>query len=267
MTATATAKHFENIASLVTKKNDPADVPMWQQTWLIFGEYGSGKSTLASMFEDHVYYDIEHGAQNIEHTSVEGLANTWASFSEFVDMLFKHAKTGEPMPFKTLIIDTAGDLFDLCQKHVFAQHGWKEAADGDRGAGWIAPRAEFKRVVEKLMLLHKHGKLGCVFLAHEDTEEVKVGLTYAANVAVPKIGDKDIRVWLPSKCQIVIRASKTNVNPIKASDVWETRRFILQTKAGEAAASVKDRTNRLPAFLPTDYAALKTAYNKKKETA
>lgn len=263
MTAAANTAHFENIANLV-KKKDGASVPLWAQTFVIFGEYGSGKSMLASDFPDHAYYDIEHGAQNIDRNELE-IGNTWAAFSAFVEQVFAMATAGEALPFKTLIIDTASDLFDLCQKHVFAQHGWKEAADGDRGAGWIAPRAEFKRVVELLFRLHKGGKMGTIFIAHEDHVEEKVGLTYAANVAIPKIGDNDLKVWLPAKCQIVIRAAKTNVNPMNAGDVWQTRKFILQTKAGEAAASVKDRTERLPAFLPTNYAALEAAYNKEKK--
>lgn len=260
MTTSAAASHFASIADMV-KKKDGADTPMWAQTFVIFGDYGSGKSTLASAFEDHAYYDIEFGAQNIDRNELE-LPNTWAAFSAFVEQLFAMATAGETLPFKTLIIDTGGDLFELCQKHVFALHGWTEAADGDRGAGWIAPRTEFKRVVDLLLRLHKGGKMGTVFLCHEDTVEEKVGLTYSAEVSVPKIGDKDIKVWLPSKCQIVMRAAKTNVNPMDAADVWDTRKFILQTKAGEAAASVKDRTNRLPAFLPTNYAALKQAYDK-----
>jgi hypothetical protein len=265
MTASpANANLFANIKAQL-QQHDPTDIPMWLQTWLIFGEYGSGKSTLAAQFEDHVYFDIEHGAQNIPHTSLPTLKNTWASFDEFVEQLWQIAKSGEEMPFKTLIIDTAGDLVDLCIKHVWAANGWKEAADGERGAGWTAPRAEFKRVVDKLMRMHKGGKLGTVFLAHEDTVEEKVGLTYAANVAVPKIGDKDIATWLPAKCQLVLRAAKTNVNPMNAADVWKERKFILQSSAGESAARIKDRTKRLPAFLPTDYPTLKKAYNSKKE--
>jgi hypothetical protein len=260
--ATANQAHFANIADLI-KKQDGSSTPLWAQTIVLFGEYGSGKSTLAAAFEDHAYYDIEHGAQNLDRNELN-LPNTWAAFSAFVEQLFAMATAGETLPFKTLIIDTGGDLFDLCQKHVFAQYGWSKPEDGDRGEGWIAPRREFKRVVDLLLRLHKGTKLGTVFVCHEDTIEEKVGLTYSANVAVPKIGDKDIRVWLPSKAQIVIRAAKTNVNPMDAADVWDTRKFILQTKAGEAAASVKDRTNRLPAFLPTNYAALEAAYNKDK---
>lgn len=260
-TAPANAAAFENIANLV-KKKDGASVPLWAQTFVIFGEYGSGKSTLASKFPDHAYWDIEHGAQNLDRNELE-IPNTWAAFSAFVEQIFAMATSGQELPFKTLIIDTAGDLFDLCQKHVFAANKWTEAADGERGAGWIAPRAEFKRVVELLFRLHKGTKMGTVFLAHEETEEHKVGLTYSANVSIPKIGDKDIKVWLPSKAQIVLRAAKTNVSPMNAADVWSERRFILQAKAGEAAASVKDRTERLPAFLPTTYEALETAYNKK----
>lgn len=262
MTATASASHFAEFESMVLKEHEPTLVPMGLQTWLIFGEYGSGKSTLAAQFEDAVYYDIEYGAANIKHTPVPGLTNTWKSFKSFVDGMMAHVKAGKKLPFKTLVIDTADNLVDLCIKSVWADNGWTAADQGDRGAGWTEPRLEFRRVVEKLMLLHKHGHLGTVFLAHEETEEVKVGLTYSANVAIPKIRDKDIKVWLPSQCQIVIRAAKTNVNPMDASDVWNTRKFILQTKAGEAAAAVKDRTDRLPAYLMTNYDALKAAYYK-----
>lgn len=258
----ANANAFANLAAQL-KQRDPADIPMWLQTWLILGEYGSGKSTLAASFEDHAYYDIQHGAQNIERTEVDGLANTWASFSEFIDALAGMAAAKQPLPFKTLVIDDVESLWQLCVRHVYALYGWTKPEDGDRGEGWLAPRREFKRVVGVLFRLHKMGLLGTIFLAHETTQEVKVGLTYKADVIVPKISDKDIAVWLPGEVQIVMRAAKTNVNPIDASVVWEDRRFILQTSAGQSHAAVKDRTKRLPAYLPTSYAALKAAYDKK----
>lgn len=272
MTATASAEHFAAFESMVLKEHEPSDIPLWVQTMLIFGEYGSGKSTLAAAFPNHAYFDIEHGAANIGHAPapsmvfVDGqwdgqpLKNTWKEFDRFVDVIFRAAKAGKQLPFKTLIIDTADELMQLCIKSVWADRGWKSAEDGDRGAGWTEPRAEFKRVVGKLMMLHKHGKLGTVFLAHESKEDVKVGLTYAAEVATVKLTDKDIAVWLPSQVQMVLRAVKTNVSPVNAADVWPERRFILQASAGEAAARVKDRTGRLPSWLSTSYASLEKAY-------
>ena len=265
MTASpASANFFANMKERITSK-DPTDIPLWLQTILVFGEYGSGKSTLGAQFEDHAYYDIQFGAQNLKRNEIDGLKNTWASFCEFVDALMEFAKSGE-MPFKTLIIDGPEDLWTLCQKHVFAANGWKEAADGDRGAGWIAPRAEFKRVVSKLFRLHKAGLMGTVFLAHEEQEELKIGLTYAAQVAVPKLSDKDIKVWLPGEVQMVLRAVKTNVNPMDAGEVWDKRRFILQSSAGESHARVKDRSMRLPPYLGTSYETLLAQYNKTNDT-
>lgn len=257
MTSGPFAKYADVLAAQTEK---PDNIPLGLQVLTIFGAEGTGKSTLASGFPNHWYYDLEASAVNLERRPLN-IGKTWSAFSEWVNDVHSAAKS--PFDGSTLIIDPVGDLWDLCVAHGLAQRKMKDMPD-DYGRTLNAIRKEFKATLHKLLDLRMSQRMGTVFVAHEEKEDIKTALKTLTEFR-PKANDKDIKGWFAAKPQIVIRCSKEDVNPI-TGQAWPdgiAPKFLTRTNPLTGQDVVKDRTNRLPAFVGTRYEALASAYEGK----
>lgn len=256
----ATAAHFEGIASLV-KRRDASVADLGLQTILLFGNPGTGKTSLAAAFPNHLYLDLEASATNHDIDQLQ--LTTWASIRDFIEQ----AHTAGPSFLgdrKTLIIDTVTDLWNLCAKHELAQlfptiknPTWPE----DFGRTLSAVRNEFKRVLQQLLDLHNKGIMGTIFIAHEEAEAVKT-LTGEYHIRRPLVNDKDIKGWVAAKPQMVLRTFTADAHPVTDEPFAGGTKYLLQTAPLRAGDVVKDRTRRLPPFMGADYNVLLAQYNK-----
>jgi len=195
-----------------------------------------------------------------------GEAFTWPAFRTFVeDVLSGAIELGDR---QTLVIDTVNDLWRRCRAHVFAQLGIKDAADGDWGKGFSAPRIEFMEVVEMLLVAAKKGIMGTVFIAHEVEEESTAG-NVKVMVARPLLNDKELAPFIAAKPQMVLRTLITDTHPktkvpflTKDTPPQTMAKWLIQAVPEVAGSVVKDRTKRLPAFIAGTYESLAKQYEK-----
>jgi hypothetical protein len=143
---------------LVLEKRPPVTDPSLFR-YFIYGGPKIGKTTLASRFPDACFLAAEQGQGALEVASTP-LA-TWVEFLTACAELKAGAHS-----FKTVIVDTADVLYDLCRIHVCAKLGIDHEADIKFGVGHAKIRAEFFRALLKLADL----PLGLVFISHTETK-------------------------------------------------------------------------------------------------
>lgn len=259
---TAAANPFAKYADALQSET-ASGTPLGLQAITLFGAEGTGKSTVASQFPNHMYLDLEASAVELERTSLK-IPKTWSAFKDFVTSIDDASVS--PFDGKTLVIDTVTDLWDLCLRHELAQRKLTALPD-DFGRTLKAIRTEFKRTVGCLLSLRMKGRLGTIFIAHEESEEIKTP-TATYHVFRPKVDDKDIRGWIAAKPQMVLRCSKEDVNPV-TNQPWPdgvSPRYVIRTQPITSSDVVKDRSKSLPKFVGSSYKALADAYNKNTAT-
>jgi hypothetical protein len=250
MTANPFADYAESIAP-TTPKACPLDLQMMT----FFGSSGTGKTSVAAAFPNHVYLDLEASAT--EHAvNAWPWGKTWAKFKELI--LLTAANEGGPLDGKTLVIDPVSELWELCLKHELAERKLKEMPD-DFGRTLMAIRKEFGVVMSAILKLRMQQRMGCILIAHEMTTE-HVTPTARTLVYEPKAGDKWVGAWVAEKAQMILRFGKMDIDPITGKPFSGGPRWIIRTKPLTAADTVKDRTMRLPPFVPATHEALLAAY-------
>lgn len=164
------------MSPLPTERSQPTLSPTTAKM-LVYGAPGVGKTTLASQIDEHVLIlATEPGTGGIE--AFVHPVRTWEEFRQAGAEL----ATGEH-EFTTVAVDTADELFRLCQDFVQREHNIKHPSDLEWGKGWQLLTDEFRLRVGKLASLG----YGVIFTSHAKDEEIKErgGVTY--NKAVPTL--------------------------------------------------------------------------------
>jgi len=150
---------------------------------LIFAPRGFGKSYFADQFPDALVINTDG---NLPHYTSPGLiVNNWEvinpktedeikmaqrSFVNVVDELVRTNGNG----FKTIIVDLAEGVYDLCRTAKLAEYGLKHESDaGGFGKGYQLVRDPFNATIAKLQSL----PLNLLFLSHEveTTKKDRIG--------------------------------------------------------------------------------------------
>lgn len=152
---------------------------------LLYGAPKVGKSTLASQFPNALFLATEAGLNALEVYQVQ--VDSW---DKFVSVLAEIA--GGKHEFRTIVIDTVGNLFKFCSDYICKKQGIKHESDLEWGKGYSLVRDEFLRVITKLTLL----PYGVVFIGHADTVEIKTR-TGTISKAVPQLNKSARDILVP----------------------------------------------------------------------
>jgi hypothetical protein len=127
-------------------------------TMLLFGAKKIGKTSLASRFPDAIFLALEPGTKALSVFSRP--VHNYAELIEYVELLEKDTR------FRTIVIDTIDIAYEYCFEYICKKHLINHPSEQDDfGATWGEIKAEFKKIVLKLMSLGK----GVIFISH-DTE-------------------------------------------------------------------------------------------------
>lgn len=146
--------------SLPTKKSIPEN-DLRNYIIMLYGRPGSGKTTLAAQFDNPLFLMFEPGARSLSIYKKD--VSSWKKFVATIDDL-----EIEKHEFKTIVIDTFTQAFELCQKHVCKKNGWDHPQDGPFGKGWSAVYSEFSTQMTRVM-----SKFGVVLIAHAADKEIE----------------------------------------------------------------------------------------------
>jgi hypothetical protein len=124
--------------------------------WLLYGEPGIGKTKIASMMENPYFLATEVGHDWIDFTG--DLARTWEDFQQIKNLLFL-----EKHNFKTVVVDTINNAFDLCCEHMYKLRGIEYMGDLEHGKGYAMVRSDFHNAILELT----KGPWNVVLLSHE----------------------------------------------------------------------------------------------------
>lgn len=128
---------------------------------MVFGRPGAGKTTLAAQFDNPLFLMFEPGARSLAIFKKD--ISSWKKFITTIDEL-----EIEKHEFKTIVIDTFTQAFELCQNYVCKKNGWEHPQDGPYGKGWSAVYSEFSTQMTRVM-----SKFGVVLIAHAADKEIE----------------------------------------------------------------------------------------------
>jgi hypothetical protein len=226
------------LVSLPKEKTKPLDRIEEYLTFL-YGVQKIGKSTFGSMMDDPLFIATEPGLNALSVFAV--FPRTWK------EMLEVCAELDKSKDYKTIVIDTIDNAYDLCLDHVCKEEGIKHPEDMDYGKGWSLVKKEFQRVITKLA----QGPRGLLIISHAQDQTIK-SRTAEVTKAVPTIGGS-ARRFILGLADIILYA--------EMSQQKEGMRRVLHAAPSESWEA-GDRTGRLPAEIPLDWPTVKTAFEK-----
>lgn len=136
---------------------------------LVYGEPGIGKTTFASGAPAPIFLSLEDGSYelDVQRAPRPDDGYVWADVIAFVDLLER-----EQHSFKTLVIDTAGELEELAGAFVCQRDGKPDLESYGYGKGPRAVATEIKTSL--LSRLEKLGRrMNVIILAHAQVKTKK----------------------------------------------------------------------------------------------
>ena len=128
----------------------------------IFGREKAGKTSTAVMWPKPLLCAFEKGYNALVGVYAADIDN-WSTFKDICRQLKKPEMKER---FETVIIDTTGIAFSMCEDFVKQQHGVTEISEIPWGRGFKALREEFEKTFRELS---KQG-YAIVFIAHSKTK-------------------------------------------------------------------------------------------------
>lgn len=135
------------------------------KVFVIHGAPKIGKTTLATMFPKPFFIATEKG-----HDAFSIFVKQIKSWKGFIDII--KALMTQKHDYKTIVIDTFGNIVDWCQIAVSGEKGVSHPAEGDYGIVWDAFKSELKQQMYKLLAYCADNKISVVFICH--TKQVTI---------------------------------------------------------------------------------------------
>jgi len=224
--------------ALPTAKTQP-NHDLSAKTTLIYGPPKIGKSTLASRFPGALFFECEPGLSELPVYTTP--TYTWPDFIEACRLV---AAGGHG--FKTVVVDTVDNAFKFCSDHINAKHHVEYEGDLAHGKGWAFVKNEWHRVLTRLASL----PVGVVLISHAVDKRIETR-TGEYTKTLPSLPDRARHVVLGLVDMILY--CDTVARKDSRGEVVIDR--VIRTKP-PPTYEAGDRTGRLPATLPLDFAAL-----------
>lgn len=208
---------------------------------LIYGDPGVGKTTLASKFPDAVFLATEPGQDALSVYRIP--VASWADFAHAIAAL-----RDQDHSFKTVVIDTITNLWDMCCEYVRQKHGFMHESDLAYGKGWHLVGEEFEKRLVRLSLMD----MGLVMICHSTNRDIN------------QEGKSQTKIMpdLPTTARKVITPMVSMIFYLQVvhTDDGETR--FIRTRASDKWIA-KTRTpegRQMPDPIPLDYDQLFEAF-------
>lgn len=222
--------------ALPTEPSKP-NTDLSTKTTLVYGAPKIGKSDFASHFPNALFLECEPGLNELEVYKIP--TYTWEDFLGACSLV----ASGEHR-FKTIVIDTVDNAFAMCSSHICAKHRVEYEGDLAHGKGWAFVKNEWHRVLTRLASL----PYGLILISHAMDKRIETR-TGEYTRTQPSLPDRARGVVLGLVDMILFCDAVAR----KAEDGSMVIDRVIRTKP-HPTYEAGDRTGRLPAMLPLDFA-------------
>lgn len=214
---------------------------------LIYGTPKVGKSTFCSQLDNPLFLDTESGLNNLEvyKTGID----SWDTFKE----VYKELKSQQgKLPFRTLVIDTIDNLWQMCCDYICKQNKVVHESELEWGKGYAMVKREFNMA----LAAYRQLGMGMIYTSHAEAREIatRVGKYTRYEPTMPK---KCAEAILPSVDFILYAENQ--------DDADGTEKRVIHTKPSKHW-NAGDRTGKLPEEIPLNANAFMTEFKKAKES-
>jgi hypothetical protein len=223
---------------LPTTKSKPV-TDIHEYSFLIYGQPKSGKSTFASHFDNAIFIATEPGHKFLEVYKVS--PKSWTDINSVFTELYQQR---DDKKFKTIIIDTIDNLWQMAEAAVEKENSVKYVHDLEFGKG---SRFSRSKVMKWINLLGQCG-YGIVFLSHEKYSEAEEdGIKFSRkDITLSGASRKDVSGF----CDFILYFY-----------INKDGKRLIKTK-GNKELNAGDRSGILPETLPMDFNVLVKELNK-----
>lgn len=164
---------------LLTVKEHSVKAGVQGKMFLIYGGPKTGKTTTACQFSKPLLLAFEPGYNLIDGIKAVSVTS-WLDMKNYAKQL-KKDEVREM--YDTLIIDTVGLMWGLCEKFIKTQKDIEDLTDLGFGKGYRAVRDEFQDIINSL------GQMGytLVFISHAEKKDYVDGLGVSHSGITPAL--------------------------------------------------------------------------------
>lgn len=144
---------------LPTEMSEPETLSLSEVVWILYGARKIGKTSLASQFPDNLLICAEPGARGIRCFRIE--IGTWEEFAEVV-------REVGGSNFRTVTIDTADALWEMCLGYVCRREGVRNPNDRPYGEIWSLAEKEWVGKIKELVLTGR----GLIVISHTEVSDL-----------------------------------------------------------------------------------------------
>lgn len=229
---------------LPTQKTEPKN-SITELTTLIYGAPKIGKSTFCAQADGPLFLATEAGLNHL--STFEVAIATWPDFLSACQQIAEGNHH-----FQTIVIDTIDNLYKLCVAHTLVKHNLQHESDLPYGKGYALVNGAFERTLTALALL----PYGLIMTSHAAEKEVKTPTGSEVRIS-PTLPGSARKIVL-GMCDLILYAEMEEIRNDEGRIVEYAR--VIRTKP-TTIYEAGDRTGKLPATLPLDYAAYLNAIN------
>lgn len=194
------------------------------QRVVIYGPEGIGKSTLASAAPSPLFLDTEMGTGqlDVDRLNIDCLDNISYTLNELLT---------QPHEYKTVVLDTADNLWRLCADYVCAENKWSDIEKPGFGKGYAMASDRFRLVLGMFDRLIASG-VNVVVVSHAKVDKVNPPdnaeySKYCIKVAAPAKQAEASREFLKEWCDCLLFCNfDMTVDSSKGKAVGKSKRVV-----------------------------------------